>query len=234
MAQRPVFLIKETKPYFEEIYIDFKYYSGFSKLQKQKTIMSLHNAFYEKYSNFNILEISSKSNDELGIKLSAFNLLIETKKTKKKYSVESVFQSSKVFEGGGPYYDILDKTPREAKRDERLKNSGNLKFFYCFKKKFELEPKHYFYNWLYVNALSQKINEELVEDIIEYNAFTDIEFNPLKSINCQARAAAIYVSLRKKRLLSQALESKESFLEVVYGMKYKEELYEQTSIFEDK
>ena len=52
---------------------------------------------------------------------------------------------------------------------------------------------------------------------MEYDAFTDIEFNPNRSINCQAEAAAIYVSLQQQGLLGEALQSKERFLEVVYG-----------------
>jgi len=35
-------------------------------------------------------------------------------------------------------------------------------------------------------------------DINEYNWFTDIEFNPGKSINCQARAVAIYKLIQEK------------------------------------
>ena len=41
------------------------------------------------------------------------------------------------------------------------------------------------------------------EEIQNYNAFTDIEFNPEKSINCQARAAAIYVGIAKAGLLDK-------------------------------
>jgi hypothetical protein len=57
---------------------------------------------------------------------------------------------------------------------------------------------------------------------MEYNAFTDIEFNPDKSINCQAEAAAIYVSLVNKNALKQALVSVDSFEKVVYGIRKKE------------
>lgn len=50
-----------------------------------------------------------------------------------------------------------------------------------------------------------------------YYLQTDIAFNPEKSINCQARAAAVYVSLREQGLLKKALENKETFLDIVYG-----------------
>ena len=43
-----------------------------------------------------------------------------------------------------------------------------------------------------------------------------IEFNPQKSINCQAEAVAIYVSLHRQGLLKDALKGKDEFLEIVY------------------
>lgn len=46
--------------------------------------------------------------------------MIEDNKLNYNYSVECAFQSSKVFENGGAYTDLLYKTSREAK-DERLK-----------------------------------------------------------------------------------------------------------------
>lgn len=217
MAKRPVFIIKDTAPFFEEKLIEFKFYSGFAEVQKRKSICSLHESFLLEYPNYKVLEISSKSEKELGIKLSAFNLMIETNKTKKEYSVEVAFQSSKVFEKGGPYLDILEMTSREAKKDIRLKESGKLKCFSYFGRVFELNPVNYFYNWLYINTLNLNINKDLGNELMEYSAFTDIEFNPDKSLNCQARAAAVYVSLRKQGLLEKALENKEKFLEVAYG-----------------
>ena len=40
-----------------------------------------------------------------------------------------------------------------------------------------------------MNALHQ--NPDLAEQVIRYKAFTDIEFNPARSRNTQARAAAV-------------------------------------------
>lgn len=214
LAIKPVFITLHCSPYYYEEKLDFLYYCGFAEVQKKKSIKSLHDAFLKKNPNGKVLEISSKSDDELGVKLSAFNLKIETR-NKKNYSVEVLFQASKVFQNGGPYRDMLQMTSKEAKKDERLKNSGRLTCFDLFGKKFELNPVTYFYNWLYINALN--LNTDLADELMNYNAFTDIAFNPEKSINCQARAASIYVSLREKGLLKKALESKESFLDIVYS-----------------
>ena len=56
-----------------------------------------------------------------------------------------------------------------------------------------------FYSWLYFIALNQ--NKVLSKDILEYLAFTDIEFNPQKSLNCQAYSAALYSAMIKNELL---------------------------------
>lgn len=86
-------------------------------------------------------------------------------------------------------------SPREAKREERLKNSGPLTGFTFEGRTFPLKPSHIFYDYIYMGALLE--NEELSKVLLEYDAFTDIEFNPNKSINCQARAAAVFVSLTR-------------------------------------
>ena len=210
MANRPVYVAKNSAPYVECINTEFKFYNGFSDKQKHLSIKSLHDAFFENYPEKNLLEISSKSENPLGVKVSAFNL----KFPHKNFSVESAFQGSKVFENGGPYVDLLDKTSHEAKKDERLKNSGNLIYFKFFDEIFPLAPTTYFYDWLYINALNS--NSNLAEEILNFDAFTDIEFNPKKSLNCQAKAAAIFVGLARADLLKDALTSKENFLKIVY------------------
>ena len=98
MAIRPVFV-----PVFNggigvvEKQIDFKWFPGMAVVQKQKSIESLHEAARNDRVS-SLLEISSKSKNDLGVKLSAFNLNIITKKNKKVFSVETAFQGSKVFE----------------------------------------------------------------------------------------------------------------------------------------
>jgi hypothetical protein len=38
--------------------------------------------------------------------------------------------------------------------------------------------------------------------MLQYQAFTDIEFNPEKSLNCQAYSAALYLSMVKNNILN--------------------------------
>ncbi|MFW1753956.1 DarT1-associated NADAR antitoxin family protein [Acinetobacter wanghuae] len=200
MAKRPVFVVNSVGcTLVDTQMIDFQYHSGFAVVQKQKSINSLHEAIRNTLNITQTLEISSKSESELGVALSAFNLMMLDKKTNQKFSVECAFQSSKVFENGGPFLDLLKVTSREAKKDERLKLSGQLKKFSFYGIDWALDPLTAFYDWLYINALN--FNSEYHEELLKYEAFTDIEFNPEKSINCQAYSVAMFVSLLKRNLL---------------------------------
>jgi len=212
MATRPIYQSTMLSPFYEIINIDFQFYSGFSLSQKQKCIKSLHDEYNRSYPDKSVLEISSKSPVQLGIELSAFNLNLTSQNHT--FSVECAFQSSKVFENGGPYIDLLDQTSKEAKKDERLKTSGKLIEFNYLGEAFPLEPKDFFYNWLYIQALSS--DKKMAAEILQYDSFSDIEFNPKKSINCQAKAAAVFVGLSRRKLLSEALLSREHFLNIVY------------------
>lgn len=201
MAQRPVFMAKEQAPYFEKVDVTFTFNAGFSASQKQKNITEIHRIFKNRFPGSEVLEISSKSMQEIGVPLSAFHLLKYVPSIGKKIPVENIFQGGKKFALGGPYTDLYHVTPREAKRDERLQSSGRLTDF-CFEGvEYPLEPTTAFYDWIYMNALLD--NEELREKILQYDAFTDIEFNPERSINCQAKTAAVFVALSRLGLLEQ-------------------------------
>jgi hypothetical protein len=214
MAIRPAYFVANDENILVKTEtFDFKWHPGFAVTQKQKSIEDFHTSIHKKYPDKKILEVSSKSKDDIGTLLSAFNLTLCTKKYKKTYTVETLFQSSKVFENGGPYYDLLDKTSREAKKDSRIRNSGELLYFMFFQERWDLKPRTAFYDWIYINALNQ--HQSLIKDVIQYECFTDIEFNPEKSINCQANSVALFVSLYKKQLLNDALKSKEQFLNII-------------------
>lgn len=197
MAKRPVFIPEKDAPGVKTFEIEFQWYPGMSVKQKQRSIGDLHKKVnengYEK-----ILEISSKSLQPIGVELSAFNLKTTTMKNNVGFTVETAFQSSKIFENGGPYKDLLGKSSREAKMDQRIRNSGNLIGFSFFGVEFPITPLTFFYDWLYINVLIK--NDALCNQIIEYEAFTDIEFNPEKSINCQAFSAALFVSIVKNKI----------------------------------
>lgn len=227
MAKRLYFKSKPNgKVLFKEEFCEFIYYNGFAISQKQKSIKSLHENIQRQEKESNILEISTKSTEPIGVALSAFNLKFLDEINNIEYPLENVFQSSKVFEFGGPYRDLLKVPPKAAKRDERLINSGKLLYFNLNDIKWELYPKTMFYDWIYIKALYR--DEKLVKDILDYDTFTDIEFNHEKSINCQARAAAIFVSLSKMGIIEEFLNDKEKF-KTIYGVE--PESYNQISLF---
>lgn len=213
MALRPVFEANQEKPYVRNRSVEFEFHPGFSIQQKQRSIESLHHAYLLHSPESNVLEVSSKSTSQLGVQLSSFNLMI-THSNGRRCSVESAFQASKVFEDGGPYADLLRASSKQAKKDSRLRTSGKLLGFQFFDRKFPLEPKSYFYDWLYASALFR--NKRLLEEVLHYVAFTDIEFNLDKSINCQARSVAKVVGLCSQDLLDQALSDPESFCRIGY------------------
>lgn len=214
MAVRKVFRVNlKDSNYVDVIDINFEWNPGFARIQKEKNIQALHRNYLNLYENDKVLEISSKSSENLGVNLSAFNLTFTTLKKNNTFSVESAFQSSKKFDLGGPYKDLLDKDARTAKKDVRLKTSGKLISFVFFNQEWPLEPKTLFYDWLYINSLYK--NKKLAYEVLSYDAFTDIEFNHNKSINCQAYSAALFVSLSKRNLIEQAMTDSEHYKEII-------------------
>lgn len=220
MAIRPVFVPKSDGSTLVDIVsVEFQWFAGMSVSQKQKSIDSLHNAYLEIDSAAHLLEISSKSKIKLGNDLSAFNLNFRGN-SDLIISVESLFQSCKVFSGGGPFKDILHKSSRDAKRDERLKSSGNLIYFDYKGERWGLEPRTSFYDWIYLNVLS--LNLDLKSNLLSYNSFTDIEFNPKKSINCQAYSVALFVALQQRGLLeNNQIPKRENFISLIRGYEIK-------------
>lgn len=211
MASRPIFTaVGDPRHLVEEVPVDFSWSPGFAPVQKKKNVAAMHEAARSK-GLFPLLEVSTKSEERLGQRLSAFNLKIETDIGA--ISIEAAYQGSKVFKNGGPYTDIYGMDSRSAKKDERLKTSGPLTGFNYFGKKWPLVPKTAFYDWLYLSAL--ETHQDYLKRLFDYKGFTDIEFNPAKSLNCQARTCALLVSLLKLDALSDALRSQSDFIAMV-------------------
>lgn len=211
MARRPIFIPDpQGAAPVRTVSVDFSWHPGLAASQKQKSIASLHVSALSLAGIDRVLEVSSKSVAALGVALSAFNLQFPIPSRGSPVCVECVFQGSKVFELGGPYRDIFGKTARDAKRDPRLQSSGRLTGFSFMGSEWGLEPQSAFYDWLYINALMSQ--QDLAKQVTDYSAFTDIEFNPERSINCQAYSVALFVSLLNSGQLKSATQSKQSFL----------------------
>lgn len=129
MATRPAFIpLQSQSSMIREVPVDFKWHARLSASQKQKSVDKLYSATRERLGIVRVLEVSTKSKEELGRALSAFNLrmcLPDGHVT----SVEVAYQAAKKFEHGGPYLDLLSGDSRAAKTDKRLRNSGRLLAF---------------------------------------------------------------------------------------------------------
>jgi hypothetical protein len=214
MAIRPIFTPSTSgKLLVLTHHVNFEWSPGMAKVQAQKSISSLHQNAIRQIGVEKVLEISSKSLDALGVSLSAFNLMIRTPRGQE-YSLECAYQSAKVFEHGGPFLDLRGMRSIDAKRDPRLLQHGRLIKFSIYGTEWDLQPRTAFYDWLYINALHK--HPVLASRVLSYQAFSDIAFNPERSINCQAYAAALYVSLHERGLLtSDVLKHKDAFLSAI-------------------
>ena len=214
MACRPVYEAINVKPFFRVVDTEFVFYSGFALSRIQKSIISLHEAYCKAKDcePKEILEISTKSPSLLGTSMSAFNLDYSMYNGQSR-KVEVVYQSSKCFENGQQYIDLLEKTCADAKHDERLRNSGKITGFRLGGVEYPTEPVNAFYDWLYISALLQNGFDN---KLTGYKAFTDIAFNPHKSINNQARSTAIFVGLCNAGIINDIMKDYEYFLSSVY------------------
>lgn len=212
MAYRPVFLpVLKGSRLVEEVPINFTWHSGMAPSQKKKNVAELHKAAALDGLK-PLLEVSSKSDQEVGKRLSAFSLRIRVDDTKEA-TLESAYQSSKVFEFGGPYLDLIFEDSRTSKRDPRLRESGKLLRFRFKGREYPLTPATGFYDWLYLNALfPHRIWLKRIQKCI---GFTDIEFNPERSLNCQARSLATFVALDVRGELEEAVSSFDRFSDIL-------------------
>ena len=86
---------------------------------------------------------------------------------------------------------MLEVNPKVAKSDPRLKESGKLVKFNYKGTSWPLESKTAFYDYIYYNAVRRRIKAQELEALSKVKYFSDIEFNPQKSMNTQARAIVI-------------------------------------------
>ena len=230
MAKRPAFMPEIRSGAIRQELITFDWFPGFSIHQKQRSIRSLHDAAARQlgWNSDYILEVSTKSHQRLGASLSAFNLTLPRPDWYSEFapdsphylSLESIYQGSKVFsENRGPFLDLYQQTPRAAKRfinDHGLRLEPPVSFQYGQEEWLAEPGKTTFYDYIYLKALQHaETNAELdLSRLAEASAFTDIEFNPQKSLNCQARSCALYVVLSQRRQLDDALEDIESFVQL--------------------
>ena len=195
VAIRPVFVPTPGLPRVRTLDVDFEWSPGFALSQQQKSIASLHRAAL-RHGVRRPLEISSKSPEELGRSLSAFNLRVEHP-AHGLVPLESAFQAAKRFSRGGPFAELALATPRDARGDPRLRNSGLLLGFQWGDRRLPNLPPHRLLRLALPAGARPAWTRRCGAQIRERDGFTDIAFNPEKSLNCQARSAALYVALAR-------------------------------------
>lgn len=207
MAEKSVFISKTGYPFFEEVNVNIDWFGGFALSQKRKCQIGLHQNFLMEYPDEKVLEISSASLVSLGSKLSAMNL---SKRTQRGLiTVESAFQSSRIYSDGertvGLFPEYLFLPGRECKKLVKEASEGMHSYRYEFDGLTFYSPAWHisqFYDYIYLNALLEPENEEVRELLLKegYTSFMDLA---TKSLNCQARSAAIFVGLVRAGMIDE-------------------------------
>ena len=209
MATKMCFKINEDHVFDEEI-VAFTYIKGMAFSQKCKNVLSFHSSIQECFPSCKMLEVSTKSYNPLGVALSAFNLTLDG------CSVECLYHASKVFEDGTSFEFLKDYAPRDAKRYLRENGAKPLKCYKYKGKEIPLSTGTLFYDYIYIRALMQ--HPEVSSSLVNYDLFTDIEFNEKKGLNCQARSCAIYSYILRTSSVEKYMSSMETFSQI-YSLK---------------
>ena len=199
-STRCFFVPSEKSPFFEEDVATFEFSPRTIPGSHERNSLSLVAQIQDIHPGARVLEVSTASNQLLGIELSALNLKLQS--AWGLYSVERTYQASKVFEGGGPFLEILCDEGN-AKSYPGMKSSGRIKGFQGPDGHFyNADGKSTFYDRLYIRALIQ--NPDLLASLITYEIFTDVRFAKTKlgfhasqPMNTQARSCAIAAGLFK-------------------------------------
>jgi len=223
MAIRSMYVSKVSYPFYKEIHVELDWFGGFALSQKRKCEIGLHKNFLSQYPKEKPLEISSASTNTLGKKLSAMNLKKQViihdadKKLAAISSVESVFQSSRIYVDGnnqiGPFPEYILSPGKESKKRVKEASKGLHSYKYYYDGSYFFAPDYHislFYDYVYMNALLEEENKEAMLELLlgGYSAFSDLA---TLALNSQARSCAIFVGLYKAGLLDM-VRNKESYL----------------------
>lgn len=217
MTTRPLFLPhlpgQAEHPGVKQMDIAFQWVPGLAKTQQAKCLSSLQAAIRQSGAAKNPLEVSTRSNDPIGQALSAYRLELPDRAT-----VELHYQAAKIYPYEGPHPEWFKLSP-EALRSEvkafkaRIQKTPLQGFQDGINESpWQLTPPHAFYDWLYLSALRH--NPAYAKHLLRHDGFTDLAFNPTRSFNSQAYAAALYASFHAFGCLEEALASRENFLKL--------------------
>lgn len=193
----------------------YKWFSDFANevQQQQARIQSLHDNFKISRPDFKLLEISSLSNNPVGVDVSIMHLVDPVGNF-----VEGVYQGSKVYEEG-QLEDLYKVTsPLDAILDKRKDQMGMIIGFNVYGKALPVNPWTLTLNWLWCEAVYT--HRPYLEEILKYDGFTDY-FNQTPKVEwgCYAESASVLVTLDRLGIMDKAMIDIDSFALNVYGIK---------------
>ena len=221
-ATRPLFLPDSLGVLVREQFVTFAWHPGMTLSQLQRSV----DDFHEEAARLDIspvLEVSTRSRSPLGVSLSAFNLRLQTSMIERPVTIEAAFQSSKLYlNQGAPTYLLEWEDGRDIKARVREFQGEPITGFRFEEADWPLTPTTAFYDYLYLRGLRDLCNDndDVEDEILSYRGFSDIAFNPKRSLNCQARSLALFVALGGSQGLGNLLEDRESLLRLMVDRNY--------------
>lgn len=208
MAKRLYFIPRASyRGLLVEKTIHYPEVRGERKDTLKKSLETMHHRILAKESGGRLLEVSPYGSN-LGKKLTPWTLTLNLK-SGESFPVAAILESAKVFERGGPYEDLAEKDQDVLLSDTRLTESGRLLGYHFEGEAFTLNPRHKFFDYLYIRALSQK--PELFEDLLQVDILTDITYQMHSMYLSPARAVGYFISLLRLGILEEILQSDEKF-----------------------
>lgn len=208
MAKRLYFIPKRSfQGLIVEKIVDFTEVRGDKESSVVKTMENMHHVIRANETGGKILEVSPYGSN-IGQMLTPWQLTLKTK-SGVSYPVAAIYESSKVFERGGPYEDLKDKNQDELQKDERLTQSGDLMGYHFEEEAFTTTPRHKFFDYLYIRALKDR--EDLQEELLKADIVTDVTYQMNAMHLSPARSVSYFISLYRENLLDKVLSSSEEF-----------------------
>ena len=147
-----------------------------------------------------VLEISSRSDEPLGRRLSAMHLRAPGPDGDRGLPVESVYQAAKCYGDGGPDDQPIPNGYDAKRHDRERRGAGPLRGFHHQGTFWPAASGSAFYDRLWIQAAAAA---GAGRELGRFDAYTDQFHRPGQALACQARSAAMLVGLDRARELGK-------------------------------
>ena len=207
-----VYCAKEGQCYFQNTMYDWFSGGNTETEQMQARVKSLHERFNLYLPGFNILEISSISEEPLGVEVSGLKL-----RDSRGNLIEGVYRGSRVYEGGQLKDLYHVDTASQAIHDKLGNDLGMFSEYDWYGQRVPTEPVTLMKHWIWCEAVYNQ--KDLREGILKYDAFTNYFSNTARDyFGCYPHAASILVALNQSNVLDIAMKDITSFAYYAYGI----------------